>query len=134
MGLQSGLIFTQLLHKLALSGSINYLRELDNQYHLISTDFAKVALAYFLSSGYLLFLENLSNYNQINVNLYLELLGKSNPSYGQNYLNAEPALQFIFNSVFRVDLSYRTLIYNSMTRNLENAYLVRLEYNLLNVF
>lgn len=133
-GLQGGLVFTQLLRKLALSGSVSYLRGLDNQHNTIPAGFAKDAVAYSLSSGYLLFPKNYSNYNQTNVNLYVELLGKANPSYGQSYLDAAPAVQFIFNSVFRVDLSYRTPLYNSMTRNSQNMYLVRLEYNLFNVF
>lgn len=133
-GLQTGLIFTQLLHKVALSGSISYLRGLDNQNNQIPVGFAHDAVAYSLSSGYLLSPKNYTNYNQTNVNLYLELLGKTNPSYGQSYLDAAPAVQFIFNSVFRVDLSYRTHLYNSMTRNSANMYLVRLEYNFFNLF
>ncbi len=133
-GLQGGLVFTQLLHKLALSGTVSYLRGLDNQNNSIPIGFAKDAVAYTLSSGYLLFPKNYTNYNQTNVNLYLELLGKTNPGYGQSYLDAAPALQFIFNSVFRVDLSYRTPLYNSMTRNSQNMYLVRLEYNFFNLF
>ncbi len=133
-GLQTGLIFTQLLHKVALSGSVSYLLGLDNQNNTIPVGFAHDAVAYSLSSGYLLFPKNYTNYNQTNVNLYLELLGKTNPGYGQSYLDAAPAVQFIFNSVFRVDLSYRTPLYNSMTRNSQNMYLVRLEYNFFNLF
>ncbi len=133
-GLQGGLVFTQLLHKLALSGSVSYLRGLDNQHNHIPVGFAHDAVAYSLSSGYLLFPKNYTNYNQTNVNLYFELLGKTNPGYGQSYLDAAPAVQFIFNSVFRVDLSYRTPLYNSMTRNSQNMYLVRLEYNFFNLF
>jgi len=133
-GLQGGLVFTQLLHKLALSGSVSYLCGLDNRNNSIPVGFAKDAVAYSLSSGYLLFPKNYTNYNQTNVNLYLELLGKTNPGYGQSYLDAAPAVQFIFNSVFRVDLSYRTPLYNSMTRNLQNMYLLRLEYNFFNLF
>ncbi|MEX8547733.1 MAG: hypothetical protein V5804_09035 [Mucilaginibacter sp.] len=133
-GLQSGLVFTQLLHKLALSGSVSYLRGLDNQYNPIPVGFAKDAVAYSLSSGYLLFPKNYTNYKQTNVNLYLELLGKTNPGYRQSYLDAAPAVQFIFNSVFRVDFSYRTPLYNGMTCNSKNMYLVRLEYNFFNLF
>ena len=133
-GLQGGLVFTQLLHKLALSGSVSYLRGLDNQNNPIPVSFAKDAVAYSLSSGYLLFPKNYTNYNQTNMNLYLELLGKTNPGYGQSYLDAAPAVQFIFNSVFRVDLSYRTPLYNNMKRNSANMYLVRIEYNFFNLF
>lgn len=133
-GLQSGLVFTQLLHKLALSGSVSYLRGFDNQNNQIPDGFAKDAVAYSLSSGYLIFPKNYSNYKQTNINLYLELLGKTNPGYRQSYLDAAPAVQFIFNSIFRVDLSYRTPLYNAMIRNSQNMYLVRLEYNFFNLF
>jgi len=54
-GLQSGFVFTQLLHKLALSGSVSYLRAFDNRggYNLPDEQ-ARNAAAYTLSAGYLL--------------------------------------------------------------------------------
>ena len=134
-GWQSGLVFTQLLHKVAISGSTSYLHALDNRggYHLPAGN-ARDAIGYTLSAGYLLFPKTYTDYKQVNVNLYAELLGKSNPGYGQSYLDIAPAVQFIFNSVFRVDLAYRAPLYGNMVRNSENTYLVRLEYNLFNIF
>jgi hypothetical protein len=133
-GLQSGVIFTQLLHKLALSGSVSYLRAWDNWggYDLPVTN-AKNAIAYTLSTGYLLLPRVYKSYDQVNVNVYAELLGKTNPGYGQSYLDAAPAIQFIFNSLIRLDFSYRIPLYNSMMRNSEHMYLLRLEYNLFNL-
>jgi len=64
----------------------------------------------------------------------VELLGKDNPGYSQSYLDVAPAVQLIFNSICRLDFSYRTPIYNDMVRNSKNTYLVRLEYNIFNVF
>jgi hypothetical protein len=134
-GVQGGVVFTKLMHKLALSGSASYLRAFDNSggYHLPSAN-ADNAIAYTLSAGYLLFPKTYENYNQVNVNLYGELLGKSNPGYGQNYLDVAPAVQLIINSVFRIDFSYRTALWNTMQRTSNNTYLVRLEYNLFNIF
>ena len=108
-GMQGGVIFTQLLHKLALSGSASYLRGFNNRggYNIPEGN-AKDAVGYTLSAGYLLFPKTYTGYKQVNVNLYAELLGKSAPGYGQSYLDVAPALQFIFNSVLRVDLAYRT--------------------------
>jgi hypothetical protein len=63
----------------------------------------------------------------------VELLGKTNPGKGQSYLDAAPAVQFIFNSVCRLELSYRTPLYNDMVRNSKNMYLLRLEYNFFNL-
>jgi len=134
-GLQSGVVFTQLLHKLAVSGSASYLRGFDNiGGYDVPVGLARDAISYTLSAGYLLFPKTYTNYNQVNMNVYAELLGKSNPGYGQSYLDVAPAVQFIFNSVFRVDLSYRAPLYGNMTRESRNNYLVRLEYNLFNVF
>ncbi len=133
-GLQSGVVFTQLLHKLALSGSASYLRAFDNRggYDLTPLQ-ARNSVAYTLSAGYLLFPKNYKDYQQTNVNLYAELLGKTNPGHGQSYLDIAPAVQFIFNSVCRLDLSYRTPLYNDMIRNSKNMYLIRLEYNFFNL-
>jgi hypothetical protein len=133
-GLQSGVVFTQLLHKLALSGSVSYLRAFDNRggYDLPAAQ-ARNAAAYTLSAGYLLLPKNYRDYKQVNMNLYVELLGKTNPGHAQSYLDVAPAIQFIFNSVCRLDLSYRTPLYNAMERNSKNMYLVRLEYNFFNL-
>jgi hypothetical protein len=131
-GLQGGLVATQLLHKLALSGSLSYLRAFENRggYQPVTRN----SIGYTLSAGYLLFPKQYTNYEQVNVNLYAELLGKANPGKGQHYLDIAPAVQFIFNSTLRVDLSYRTPLTNRMVRNTQNMYLVRLEYNLFNLF
>jgi hypothetical protein len=133
-GLQGGIVFTQLLHKLALSGSASYLRGLNNPgnngAHIMG---AKDAVAYTLSAGYLLLPKNYHDYKQVNVNIYAELLGKTNPGYGQSYLDVAPAVQFIFNSVCRLDISYRTPVYNQMQRNSANMYLLRFEYNFFNL-
>ena len=134
-GLQGGVVFTQLLHKLALAGSASYLHAFDNSGGFdLPQQNAHDAIAYTLSAGYLLLPKSYTNYNQVNLNLYVELLGKTNPGYGQSYLDVAPALQLIFNSFFRVDFSYRTPLYNDMERSSKNTYLVRLEYNIFNIF
>ncbi|HVS91047.1 MAG TPA: hypothetical protein VHE59_03380 [Mucilaginibacter sp.] len=134
-GFQTGVVFTRLIHKLAISGTASYLHDFDNLggYNVPVTN-ARNAVGYTLSAGYLLLPRKYENYNQVNVNVYAELLGKSNPGYGQSYLDVAPAVQFIFNSFLRLDFSYRTPIYNSMIRTSANTYLVRLEYNLFNVY
>ncbi len=134
-GLQSGVIFTQLLHKLALSGSASYLRDWNNAGGFeIPSSYARDAIAYTLSAGYLLLPKTYKSYSQTNLNLYVEVLGKTNPGYDESYLDVAPAFQLIFNSLIRLDFSYRLPLYNSMIRNTNNMYLIRLEYNLFNVF
>ena len=134
-GIQTGVVFTQLLHKLALSGSASYLRAFDNRGgFVLPVKNARDAIGYTVSAGYLLLPKTYENYDQLNLNLYAELLGKANPGYGQSYLDASPAVQLIFNSLVRLDFSYRTPLWNNMVRTSKNTYLVRLEYNLFNIF
>lgn len=134
-GFQTGVVFTKLIHKLAISFSASYLQAFDNRGgYIIPIGNAHDAAGYTLSAGYLLLPKKYENYNQVNLNVYAELLGKTNPGYGQSYLDLAPAVQLIFNSFFRVDFSYRMPLYNNMTRNSQNTYLIRLEYNLFNVF
>lgn len=134
-GFQTGVIFTKLIHKLAISASASYLHALDNRGgYVIPGGNAHDAAGCTLSAGYLLLPKKYENYNQVNLNVYAELLGKTNPGYRQSYLDAAPAIQLIFNSFIRVDFSYRTPLYDQMTRTSRNTYLVRLEYNLFNVF
>lgn len=133
-GAQGGVVFTQLLHKLALSGSVSYLRAFNNSGdYVVPTDRVRNAVAYTVSGGYLLLPRNYRDYKQVNLNLYCELLGKTNPGHGESYLDVAPALQLIFNSTCRLDFSYRTPIYNDMQRNTKNMYLIRLEYNFFNL-
>lgn len=133
-GLQTGVVFTQLLHKLALSGSASYLRAFNNINYNLPYDNAHNSVGWSLSAGYLLLPKNYTSYKQVNLNIYAELLGKANPGYGQSYADLAPAVQLIFNSQLRVDFSYRTPLYNDMQRNSKNMYLLRLEYNLFNIF
>lgn len=133
--IQTGVVFTQLIHKLALSSSLSYLRGFDNvNNRTIPAGFAKNAIGYTLSGGYLLLPKNYTDYKQLNVNLYMELQGKANPGKGQSYLDAAPGLQLIINSNTRIDFSFRTPLWDKMTRMSRNMYLVRLEYNLFNLF
>lgn len=134
-GFQTGLIFTQLLHKLALSGSISFSKAYNNgSSYKLSPGQADKSIGYTFSSGYLIAPKTYTDYKQTNVNLYVEFLGKANPGKGENLMDAAPAIQFIFNSKLRVDLSQRIQLWGNMDRSTKNMYLVRAEYNLFNVF
>ncbi|MES3019611.1 MAG: hypothetical protein V4721_17620 [Bacteroidota bacterium] len=135
-GLQGGIVFTQLLHKLALSGSVSYTQSLDKFIpgHEMLHDNAHNSIAYTLSSGYLIFPREYTDYKQINTNVYLEFLGDSHTGSGRNFMDASPAIQFIFNSKIRLDFSKRVQLWGNMERRFKNLYQVRVEYNLFNVF
>ncbi|AWO00559.1 hypothetical protein DLD77_01995 [Chitinophaga alhagiae] len=134
-GVSGGLIATQLLHKLAVSGTLGYDRYFKNVKDELPLFFSRNALNYSLSAGYLLLPRTYKSYQQTNLNLYVELLGKSNlDQYRRNYyIDVAPAVQFIFNSTTRVDLSYRTQLFGDMARNMTTVYMVKLEHNIFNI-
>jgi hypothetical protein len=134
-GGQAGLVFTQLLHKLALSSSLSYGMVFPAKVNESGTELlGDKTLNYSVSSGYLLLPFLYKSYNQPNFNLYFEVLGKTNPDSGHGYIDLAPSIQLILNSRARVDLGYRfELDGNMKNRYLKNMYLVRLEFNFFNV-
>ncbi|MFI5451525.1 hypothetical protein ACHMWN_05150 [Pedobacter sp. UC225_61] len=134
-GWQGGLIFTQLIHKLALSATIGYSQAFENKSkQLIGMPQPDKMLNYSLSSGYLVLPFVYKNYNQPNFNVYLEVLGKTNPDNGNSYLDLAPAVQLILNSRTRIDLGYRfQAVGNLQNRYLKNMYLAKVEFNFFNI-
>ncbi|WP_143305214.1 transporter family protein [Chitinophaga vietnamensis] len=134
-GVAGGIIATQLLHKLALSTTLGYNRYMNNVKDNLPDVFPKNAVNYSLSAGYLLLPFKYKSYEQTNLNLYVELLGKTNTDAAArgSYLDIAPAIQFIFNSTTRLDLSYRTQLAGDMPRNMYNSFLVRVEHNIFNI-
>lgn len=134
-GWQAGVVATQLLHKLAISGSLSTLSRWNNGSRFaVPNEAAKGALQYTLSAGYLLFPRSYQTYNQVNLNLYMELIGQSAYGRPNQFLDAAPALQFIIGSKARVDVAYRFQLSGNMRRFNEEQFLLRLEYNWLQAF
>jgi len=124
-GFSGGLVLTQLLHKLALSASLEFdhpLPYFDNQ------------VTYSLSSGYLFLPFHYTSYKQTNLNFYIEVLGKSSLENHKGYLDIAPSFQFIFNSRTRLDFSYQKQISGNLSRFSREGFLIRLEYNIFNGF
>ena len=134
-GYQLGIICTQLLHKTALSATVNYERALDNMGsgHEFPAPFSANAVNYSLSAGRLLLPKNYTGYKQTNVNIMLELLGQSLPEKGKQFLDVAGSVQFIFNSQTRVDIGYKYQIYSDMQRFTPNGALLRVEHLLYNI-
>jgi hypothetical protein len=131
-GFGGGLVVTQLIHKIALSVTGGYLVSLPN----ISSDgvLTNDAFNYSFSAGYLFLPFHYRNYIQPNVNLYMEILCKSNPASGENYVDAAPAVQLIVNSIMRFDLIYEKQLSGNMDRSNDQSFSVRLEFNFLNAY
>lgn len=134
-GVAGGIIATQLIHKLAISGTVGYNRHMKNMKDELPLFFSRSVLNYSFSAGYLLLPVKYKSYEQTNVNLYVEFLGKSNiDQYRAGYyVDVAPAIQFIFNSATRLDLSYRTQMFGDMGRNMNRSFLVRIEHNIFNL-
>lgn len=134
-GYEGGFIATKLLHKVALSSSISYEKALDNKpdYKFPATE-SNRALNYTLSVGKLMLPKVYANYNQVNVNLMIELLGQRLNGNKKSFLDIGPAIQFIIKSQARVDLGYRRQIYSTMERTAPNGWVIKFEYSFFNVF
>jgi hypothetical protein len=103
----------------------------DKNEHVHGKGHSLEALNYNLSAGYLLFPRDYSNYRQTNINLYVEALGMKGIN-GEDYmLDVAPALQFIFNSNFKVNMGARFQVAGNMIRVGENNYFISLERTFL---
>jgi len=133
-GFLAGTVATQLIHKLALSATVDYVNRWDNLNSEKSPYQSNHAINYSFSSGYLFLPRVYKDFKQTNFNLYCEFLGSTSLDYGSWFLDVGPAIQFIFNSVSRVDIGYRTQIAGNMLRMTKSQFLLRYEYNFLNLF
>lgn len=134
-GVQVGLIATQLWHKLAISGTVSHTQVLDksrtNKVLYIPAR-SYQAMNYSASAGYLLFPKEYTNYKQMNLNLYLEVLAQQTLDQKKNFVDVAPALQFIFNSNAKVNIGYRFQATGNMDRMNKNSWLISFERTFLN--
>ena len=128
LGVQAGLIVTQLLHKLAISATGSYVNSPVGKDDHAGPSTPQHAFSYSLSAGYLLFPLKYTSYEQTNVNLYCELLGQRYFSRSLYYVDLAPALQFIFNSQTKLNLGYRYQINGNMMRMGTQGWLLGMEW------
>ena len=133
-GLQAGIIATQLIHKLAVSATASAMKITGNYDLHQGMGIDRSALAYSLSAGYLLFPRSYENYDQVNLNLYLELLGMKGMEEGRFYNDLAPSFQLIFNSSTKLNLGARYQLNGNMNRIAANNYFVSVETTFLNAF
>lgn len=135
-GVEAGLIATQLWHKLAISGTISHTQVLDKSrknkmvIYVPARDYQ--AMNYSISAGYLLLPKEYTDYKQMNLNLYLEILAQQTLDQKTNYTDIAPALQFIFNSNFKVNVGYRFQATGNMQRMAANSWQLSIERTFLN--
>ena len=131
-GVMGGLIATQLVNKLAISGTVSYLHVLTERPKYFPEVYPYDALNYSASAGFLLLPFEYTSYNQMNVNLYTELLGQQALDKKLFYVDLAPAVQFIFNSNAKLNAGYRFQLNSNMHRMAKKQWLVSFEYVFLN--
>lgn len=134
-GIEGGIIATQLLHKQAISSSVSYEMITANRggNELLPAQAGR-ALNYTLSTGRLILPRDYAGYNQVNLNVMVEMLGQYLPENGRSFLDATASVQFIFNSQTRVDIGYKRQLSGNMLRTAPDGLLIRVEHLLFNVF
>jgi hypothetical protein len=133
-GIRTGIILTQLLHKLALSSTLSYTASLqDRVLHMGMHSYNYNAFNYSLSAGYLLFPRTYNGYGQTNFNLYLEMLGSRALDKQAGFLDLAPAVQFIFSSNTKLNLGYRFQVSGDMARMARSSFHLSIERTFLNM-
>ncbi len=134
-GMQTGIIATQLLNRLAVSGTVSYMQGFGSStMHHGSHNQHLSMMNYSASAGYLLFPREYIDYNQTNLNLYVEFLSSTGFGHYHYYVDIAPAIQLIFNSTTKVNLGARFQMSGNMVRVGENTYQVSIEHTILNAF
>jgi len=135
-GVETGVIATQLIKKVALSASLAHMYAADNGKgnKFIYANNNRNAVGYTLSVGKLMLPKTYTSYNQTNMNLMVEMLGQTNWETGSSFLDLAPSLQLILFSKMRIDVGYRFPMINDLKRTADRGFLLRLEYNIFNAF
>jgi hypothetical protein len=133
--IETGFIFTQLIHKLAISATVGINEVMDEE------RWAKVAgpknygfqnFNYSLSAGYLLFPRKYTSFNQPNFNIYCELLGARGLDRPVSYVDLAPAVQVIVRSNTKINFGYRFQIAGEMNRMATSGFVFSFEKTFLN--
>jgi hypothetical protein len=136
-GILAGVIATQLWHKFALSGTVSHtqvLHQSRSNKEIYFPERTYQTLQYSLSGGYLLLPREYTDYRQLNINLYAELLAQQSLDRKLHYIDLAPAVQLIIASNLKLNLGYRFQLDGNMSRMAEKSWLVSLERTFLNAF
>ncbi len=131
-GVQGGLVVTQLWNKIALSSTVSYIQVTTKKPKFFQDSYPYQAFNYSLSAGYLLLPFSYTDYKQLNVNIYTELLGQESIDKSLYFVDLAPAAQFIINSNAKISVGYRFQLKGNMDRMSGNSWLTSFEYVFLN--
>ena len=130
-GAEAGLIATQLINRLAISGTVGYLSVFPRQSRLDASKASRDALNYTASAGYLVLPKVYSSFNQTNLNLYFEMTGMRGLGDRGYMLDFAPAIQVIFRSNFKVNAGYKFQVAGNMHRISERSWVLAFERTFL---
>ncbi len=131
-GIQAGVIATQLWNKLAVSGTGSVLQVLADRPKVFPDNHTYSSFNYSLSAGYLVLPFEYTSYRQTNLNVYAELLGQRSLDKKLYFIDFAPALQLIFNSIYKLNLGYRFQLGGNMNRMSNNSFHISFESIFLN--
>jgi hypothetical protein len=134
-GVEAGLVVTQLINKVAVSANISHVQVFDSSRNHESFYIPRrnyQAMNYSLSAGFLLLPVEYKDYRQTNLNLYVELLGQQSLDRRQHYWDLAPAVQFIFNSISKLNIGYRFQLSGNMDRMTKQSWQIAYVYTFLN--
>jgi hypothetical protein len=136
-GVMAGVVATGLVNKTAISVSVSNVQVLgkgrtSKVLYIPERNFQ--AMNYTLSVGYLLLPRRYTDFRQTNVNFYTELLAQQTLDRKTHYIDMAPSVQFIFNSISKLNIGYRFQLSGNMERMAKRSVLVSYEYTLLNAF
>lgn len=135
-GVKVGLIATQLINRFAVSATTSYLKvftENEAEHHALLNHSTK-EFGYSVSAGYLLLPKEYADYKQMNLNLYLELLGGKCLETDRFFVDLAPAVQFIFNSTVKLNVGARFQLQSNMARVGQKSLQAGLEWTILNAW
>lgn len=135
-GIEGGIIATQLWNKLAVSATLSNTQLLDDSRFYKDVIFLPErnfqSMNYSVSAGYLLLPREYTDYKQLNLNLYLELLAQQALDVKTHYIDLAPAVQIIFNSNAKLNLGHRFQLDGNMERMARGSWLISFERTFLN--
>ncbi len=131
-GFDFGLIATQLIYKTAISATAAFIQVFGEESEHLHQEPVRSALNYSLSAGYLVLPRIYESFEQLNFNIYMELLGQQSINRDAYFVDLAPAVQFIFNSNSKLNLGYRFQLAGNANRGMERSFLVSFEHSFFN--
>lgn len=131
-GFDFGLIATQLINKTAISATAGFMQVFGEESEHLHQEPVRSALNYSLSAGYLVLPRVYESFDQLNFNIYAELLGQQSINRDAYFVDLAPAVQFIFNSNSKLNFGYRFQLAGNSNRGMERSYLISFEHTFFN--